>query len=458
MAGDAAVAIALADTLFFSIDPNDARWRVGLYLLLTVAPFGVVAPFLGPAMDRIVGGHRFVLMMASVSRALLALAMALNVDSLLLFPLAFAMLVLGKTHHIAKSALVPGTVSDESGLVQANSRLSIVSSVSAGLGGIPAVLLLTIGGSPATLVFASVCFGVSAVLAFAIPPVQVAAEPADTDEKAELRSGGILLAATAMGYLRVVVGFLTLLLAFELRGGVNPGPTAPGVELGHRIRELVGSDRLDLSTGGSPAWHFGAVLVATGIGGLMGAVSSPHLRRVASEERILVGVLAGVSVVGLLGGLSGGLAGAMMVAFAVAIAGQAGKQSFDAIVQRDASTANLGRFFSRFEARFQLLWVLGAIIPVVILLPARLGFFFLAAASAFAAVSYALGGSVTTKLQVRKRFEELKSRGRQGPTDRRERSSRPPEDQDPDQSEQSTSRVRQPLRSSEGPTRPPRDA
>ena len=47
-AGDAMIAVALAGSLFFSIDPSDARWRVALYLVLTIAPFAVVTPLLGP--------------------------------------------------------------------------------------------------------------------------------------------------------------------------------------------------------------------------------------------------------------------------------------------------------------------------------------------------------------------------------------------------------------------------
>ena len=396
--GDALVAIALADSLFFSIDPNDARWRVALYLLLTVAPFGVVAPWLGPAMDRINGGHRFVLIAASFVRGALAVGMAAYVDSLLLFPLAFAMLVMGKTHHIAKSALVPSTVPDQEGLVRANSRLSIISSIAAGLAGIPGVLLLKVGGAPWTLGLAALVFCVAGGLGFKIPATRVAAEPAGPEEKAEARGSGIVLAASAMGYLRGVVGFLTMLLAFELRGGIDPGPTGIGVEIGHRVRQTLGAERLDLATGGSPVWHFGLVLLATGVGGLAGAVVSPKLRRLTTEERILVGTLGTVAAVGLLAALAGGLVGAMLFAGVAALTGQAGKQSFDAIVQRDATHANLGRFFSRFESRFQLAWVFGALIPVILRIPARLGFLVLAVTAAFAAASYWLGKDATPKL------------------------------------------------------------
>jgi len=389
--GDALVAIALADSLFFSIDPNDARWQVALYLMLTMAPFAVVAPFLGPAMDRLAGGHRFMMILAAGARSILALVMAFNVQSLLLFPLAFSMLVLGKSHHIAKSAMVPGTVSDAEGLVKANSRLSIISALAGGLAGIPGVLLLRFVGSPATLGLAVLVFAGGAVLGLAIPKTKVATEAAGDEEKSELRGSGIILAASAMGYVRGVVGFLTMLLAFDLRGGVDPGPTAAGLEIGHGLRSAMGEDRIELASGGAPTWHFGLVLLALGVGGLAGAITSPHLRRLVREERILAGVLGAVAVVGTLAALIGGLIGAMMAAAVVSVAGAMGKQAFDAIVQRDAPEANLGRSFSRFESRFQLVWVLGAVIPVVVPIPSRLGFLFIALASAFAAVSYWLG-------------------------------------------------------------------
>ena len=38
-AGDAMVAVALANTLFFSVPTGEARGRVALYLLITMAPY-----------------------------------------------------------------------------------------------------------------------------------------------------------------------------------------------------------------------------------------------------------------------------------------------------------------------------------------------------------------------------------------------------------------------------------
>ena len=417
--GDALVAIALADSLFFSIDPNDARWQVALYLMLTMAPFAVVAPFLGPAMDRLTGGHRFMMILAAGARSVLALVMAFNVQSLLLFPLAFSMLVLGKSHHIAKSAMIPGTVTDQEGLVLANSRLSIISALAAGVAGIPGVVLLRLGGAPWTLGFAAIVFAGGVALGLQMPKTRVASGPAGDEEKSELRGSGIILAASAMGYVRGVVGFLTMLLAFELRGGVDPGPTADGLAIGHQIRQAMGLDRIELASGGAPTWHFGLVLVAMGIGGMAGAITSPRLRRLVREERILAGVLGAVAVFGTLAALIGGLIGAMLAAAVVSTAGTMGKQAFDAIVQRDAPEANLGRSFSRFESRFQLVWVIGALIPVLVPIPARIGFLFVALASAFAAVSYWLGRDPAPSTHVPKeRFGDVMGRvRRKKPTD-----------------------------------------
>src|SRR4051794_37292863 len=119
-AGDTFIALALAGSLFFSIDPDAARWRVALYLVLTVAPFSVVSPLIGPAIDRTRGGRRLMVILSSAARALVCLLMIRHVDSLWLFPEAFAVLVLSKGYQVAKSALVPTLVRTDGELVEAN--------------------------------------------------------------------------------------------------------------------------------------------------------------------------------------------------------------------------------------------------------------------------------------------------------------------------------------------------
>ena len=44
MAGDTLVTVSLAGSLFFSVSPTEAKGKVLLYLLLTIAPFAVVSP------------------------------------------------------------------------------------------------------------------------------------------------------------------------------------------------------------------------------------------------------------------------------------------------------------------------------------------------------------------------------------------------------------------------------
>ncbi|MBV8957578.1 MAG: MFS transporter, partial [Actinobacteria bacterium] len=112
-AGDAFVTVALAGSLFFDISPHAARGRVALSLLLTMTPFAVVAPFLGPAIDKIKGGRRLMIVLSCAGRVLVCLAMGQAVHNLLLFPAAFGALVLSRTYAVAKSSLVPTVVDDE---------------------------------------------------------------------------------------------------------------------------------------------------------------------------------------------------------------------------------------------------------------------------------------------------------------------------------------------------------
>ena len=105
--GDALVAVALAGTLFFAVPVAAARPRVALYLLLTVAPFAVVAPLLGRLLDGRSGAGRLALAAAMALRAALAALAVARTESLLLYPLAFGLLVCSRAHGISRTAMVP---------------------------------------------------------------------------------------------------------------------------------------------------------------------------------------------------------------------------------------------------------------------------------------------------------------------------------------------------------------
>ncbi|HEY3142332.1 MAG TPA: hypothetical protein VGJ86_14435, partial [Acidimicrobiales bacterium] len=107
VAGDTLIALALAGSLFFSISPDQAKPKVALYLALTMAPFSLVAPLIGPWLDRVRGGRRWVIVGANAIRAGICLLMIRDLDRLFLFPEAFTVLVLSKGYQVAKSALVP---------------------------------------------------------------------------------------------------------------------------------------------------------------------------------------------------------------------------------------------------------------------------------------------------------------------------------------------------------------
>jgi Major Facilitator Superfamily len=359
--GDTMLTMALAGSLFFNVSPHAAKGKVALYLALTMAPFAVVAPLLGPLLDRSRGGRRLLMIGGAAARAVVCWQMASDLHDLALYPEAFAFLVLSKTHSITKSALVPAAVTDADELVEANSKLQLVAVAVGVVVAVPGVIVIKTVGAGWLLRLAALTLVGATVAALRIRP---AAEPNPgerPEHRAELHAAGIRLAATAMGLLRGIVGFLTFLLAFGLRRGP------------HR----------------APSWWFGIVLAASLAGTLVAALAAPRLRARVREEWIIAGALAGVAVAGLVASRGTYVRPrAALMAAVVATAAGAAKLAFDSLVQRDAPDAARGRSFARYETRFQLLWVVGAFIPVVVPIPMRLGFVFIAAAAAFGAVSY----------------------------------------------------------------------
>jgi hypothetical protein len=211
-------------------------------------------------------------------------------------------------------------------------------------------------------VLAALLFGITGVIAFTLPRIQVASQPTDQTETDELRGAGVRFAATGMAFLRAAVGFLTLLLAFDLREG-------------------------------APKWQFGVVAGFSVLGALIGSATAPKLRSFANEETLLSGMLVLTTAAAIGGFLLDGWQGASLLGAAVGIAATAGRAAFDSIVQRDAPDANYGRSFARFETRFQLSWVIGAFVPVAIEMTLRVGFLLVAVVSGFAAFSYIVGST-----------------------------------------------------------------
>src|SRR6478672_11983884 len=129
---DAAMAVALANTLFFAAASGESKSKVALYLLITIAPFAVIAPLIGPALDRLQHGRRVALAMSFALRTVLVLVLIVNYDgatgsfpSWVLYPCALGMMVLSKSFSVLRSAVTPRVLPPSIDLVRVNSRLTM---------------------------------------------------------------------------------------------------------------------------------------------------------------------------------------------------------------------------------------------------------------------------------------------------------------------------------------------
>ena len=169
-AADAFVTVALAGSIFFSTSVDQARGRVVLFLIITMAPFAVLAPFIGPALDRIQQGRRFVLAGTMLTRGLLCYAMSANVtNAVTLLPAAFGILVLQKAGGVVKASVTPRLLPPKITLVTANARSGLISiAVSTAAAGLAAGVQLA-GGAAWTLRVALLVYLAAMILAFRLP-------------------------------------------------------------------------------------------------------------------------------------------------------------------------------------------------------------------------------------------------------------------------------------------------
>jgi hypothetical protein len=126
-AADMFVTVALAGTIFFSTSVDQARGKVVLFLIVTMAPFAILAPFIGPALDRMQQGRRYVLAGTLMARGLLCWGMSAAVGNIVtLLPAAFGILVLQKAYGVVKASVTPRLLPAEIPLVTANSRSGLM--------------------------------------------------------------------------------------------------------------------------------------------------------------------------------------------------------------------------------------------------------------------------------------------------------------------------------------------
>ena len=365
MGGEASLIVALADSFFFDVDPDAARGRVLLFLLISFAPFLFVAPLIGPLIDQMRGGRRFVVMLVAAFRAVLQIVMIRVAGSIALFPLVFIALVLQKTYTVSKSALVPSVVRNDTELVEANSKLGLIAGVTGAVAVVPAALLQVLIGTGATLFYGALLFVAAFVAATRLPRDTVVVSAEEARRPVPALPPGVHAAAAAMFVLRCSVGFLLFHLAFWFR-----------------------------SEDAATFWFATAVSLSS-IGTLLGNAVGPHLRRRVTEEHMIVAVLLLAAVTGVVTAFVGnelaGVALAAVLNFVAAIA----RLAFESIVQRDAPGVNRGQTFARFETRFQLGWVAAATLPVLLPIPSSLGLLAVGVLAGVALFRYRAGSRAT---------------------------------------------------------------
>ena len=390
LAGDTLVTISLAGSLFFSLSPDAAESKVFYYLLFTLAPFAIVSPLLGPLIDRSRSARRAMVVISAVGRAVLCPFMALNVHSLLLFPLAFGVLVLSKLYLVTRGALVPevaasttpGASGEQSSYATLNARLTLLGTVAGFVISVPGVIILKTIGAPG--VCSSTRWSSSAPPS---PAPDCPRSPRGARGGPRVRRGRAARGRpgptsgtptwsgssrwptprccsglSAMSIIRGLQGFQIFLLAFGLR------------------RLHVG------------LYVYGLALSASGVGAIVGLALVGRLREPPDRAAVAAGrPVAHRRSARPASPIWGALFAQVLLAFIVGLAGAVAQPSFDAMTQRYIPPAAQGRAFARFATRQQLVWVLGSLIPVVIHFNLPQGDAVMAALAAIAGLFYVTG-------------------------------------------------------------------
>jgi MFS family permease len=378
-AADALLTVALANTLFFSVDVNQARSRVAIYLLVTMAPFAVIAPVVGPVLDKFRNGRRYALAATHLVRAFLAWVIAGAVahkGGFELYPAAFGALICSKAYGVSRSAVVPRVLPPSVTLVRGNARLSMWGIIAAAVAAPIGQGLSWATGSPAwTLRLATLFYLAGIVFAFRLPsrvdsnegesrlrrrdaapeeePIEEGvtqvlrharpAQPTNIFRRILPPLHGIgarmptMLRAVAG--LRAFSGFLALFLAFIIR-------THP---LG------VFSTTIDL----------GVIVAAATVGSALGTALGAWIKSRA-PELIAIASLCATVAIGAASAVWFVLFTAALALLIASLASSIGKLALDSVIQHDVADDVRTSAFARSETVLQLSWVLGGFIAIIL--------------------------------------------------------------------------------------------
>jgi MFS family permease len=340
-AADAFVTVSLAGSLFFNLSPRASRSQVLLYLSITMIPFILLAPLIGPAVDRFRSGRRVVGAIAYGLQAACCLGLAASLYEIRFYVFALALLMTGKASAVVLHALVPHVIEDPKAFVHANSRLANSGTIAGAIGLSTGGLVLRFLGSPAVLLTAAVLFAGAGVFMARVPTARTYAAPSAV-EFAELHEPALVLGAGVMIVVRAGVGYFVFMLAFGLR----------------RASE--------------PVWVYAVAAFAYGAGSFIGNVIAPWMRRRFHDERMLEVALGAPAIACAFAVVGVSRPMITTIAAVIGVAGSLARRAFDSLLQRTAPDALRGRMFARYETWFQLGWVAGALIATALILPPRL--------------------------------------------------------------------------------------
>ena len=167
---DAFIAVSLAGTIFFSSSVTEARGKVALFLLITMAPFALLAPVIGPALDRMQQGRKYLLAGTLVARGLLCWGMSAAIDNpVTLLPAAFGILVLQKCYGVVRASVAPRLLPAGMTLVKANARSALITLIASSVAAPVAAGIVWTAGAAWLLRAGTIVYLLSVVLALRLP-------------------------------------------------------------------------------------------------------------------------------------------------------------------------------------------------------------------------------------------------------------------------------------------------
>ena len=351
---DAAMAVALANTLFFAAASAESKSKVALYLLITIAPFAVIAPLIGPALDRLQHGRRVALALSFGLRTVLACVLIMNYDSAtgsfpswVLYPCALGMMVLSKSFSVLRSAVTPRVMPPSIDLVRVNSRLTMFGLLGGTIVG---------GGIAAGVEYALVAMLQLPGALFVVIAVSLA---------------GVWLAMQIPKWVEVTAGEVPTTLSYHDHSDVSrhphePQKSSPRQPLGRNIiTSLWGNCTIKAMVGflflypafvakshDATGWEQLAVLgligAAAGIGNFAGNFTAARLK-LGRPSVLVVRCTIAVSVAALAAALTGVLAVVAVATLITSGASAIAKASLDASLQDDLPEESRASAFGRSE-------------------------------------------------------------------------------------------------------------